>query len=155
MNIQTDIPGQNDELNLRGFRDPKDYDIIAQLNNEARRARDGIQATQVDAEWVQNVLADTDRLLVAEINGQACNYVFVVKTGVSQLDEFGTSEGKSWLLGGPICGPRYEDQQAAGKLLEAIGVQAKEQQVSQLVKFIKPARSPEVERKTFKEQGFV
>ena len=153
--MQTDVPDQNDELNLRGFRGTLDYDIIAQLSNKTRRNQEGRQAAQVDAEWVRNVLADTDRLLIAEVNGEACNYVFVVKEGISQLDEFGTSEGKSWLLGGPICGTRFKDQQAAGKLLEAVSLRAMEQQVSQLVKFIKPSRSPEVERKTFEEQGFV
>jgi hypothetical protein len=38
--------------------------------------------------------------------------------------------------------------------LEAVYLQAKKQGISQLAKFIKPARSPEMERVTFEEQGF-
>lgn len=154
MNKRPLIPDIDENLTLRGFQDNADYDIIAKIYNASTRARHGDNAALIDVGLIQNIVSEPDRLRIAEVDQAPVGFVFVARSGVSQLDEFGTIEGRSWLLIGPTCTPGYEPRGVRRKLLASLIAYAHEKRISQLIKMQKTGSASEVEWKVFEDQGF-
>jgi len=148
------IPGIDDGLTLRGFQDKADYEILAKIYNVSMRARHGDNAALIDGGLIQNIVSKPDRLWIAEVDREPVGFIFVARSGVSQLDEFGTIEGRSWLLIGPTSDPRTEQQSVPRKLLASLIAYAHEKRISQLIKMLKMGSASEVEWEVFVKQGF-
>lgn len=154
MNKRPHIPDADENLTLRGFQDNADYDIIAKIHNASKLACDGDDSALIDADLIQNIMSDPNRLRIAEVDQEPVGFVFVARSGVSQLDEFGTIEGRSWLIIGPTCTPGYEPQGVTRKLLVSLIAYAREKRISELIKMLKTGSVSDVELKVFEEQGF-
>jgi len=96
----------DDHLTLRGFRDSTDFEIIAQIRNDAARKHDGDRMTPVGASLMESLVSSPERVCIAQLGQDAAGFCFVARAGAQQLDEFGTTEGKSWLFIGPTCAPK-------------------------------------------------
>ena len=99
-------------------------------------------------------MSEPDRLRIAEVAQEPVGFDFVARAGVSELDEFGTIEGKSWLPIGPTCTPRYEQQSVLLKFLDSLIACAHENRISQLIKMLKTGSASEAERNVLEGQGF-
>lgn len=154
MNKRLHIADSNENLTLRGFQDDADYDIIAKIHNASRLARYGDNAALIDGDLIQNIVSEPDRLRIAEVDQEPVGFVFVARSGVSQLDEFGTIEGRSWLIIGPTFTPGFEPQGIIRKLLASLIAYAYEKRISKLIRMLKTGSVSDVELKVFEEQGF-
>jgi ribosomal protein S18 acetylase RimI-like enzyme len=97
------------------------------------------------------MVSSPERLHIAEIEKTPVGFIFVIKEGRMQLDDFGTSEGK-WLFAGPTCNSLYE-KRAEKELLRWLMTYAQTQGVSTLIKFVR-IDSQEYVRELLKREGF-
>ncbi|MFX0117109.1 MAG: GNAT family N-acetyltransferase [Candidatus Hodarchaeota archaeon] len=148
---------ESNMLSLRRFQSPSDYHIIANIHNQSALKDHGEATTVIKAAMVENLVSTTDRLRIAEIKGKSVGFIFVLKEGTIQLDEFGTLEGRTWLFTGPTCLPAYEKTPVKTELLNWLTLQAKKMRISTLIRFVREKRSQEnirklLERKMFREE---
>ncbi|MHA2497207.1 MAG: GNAT family N-acetyltransferase, partial [Candidatus Hodarchaeales archaeon] len=141
-------------LSLRGFQNQSDYDIITTIHNNSALKHQGKDATVIKAAMVESLVATPDRLRIAEIEGEPVGFIFVVKEGTMQLDEFGTLEGQTWLFTGPTCLPEHEKTPVKTELLDWLIVHAKETGIPTLFKFVRETHSQADLRRLLEQEGF-
>jgi len=130
------------QLALRGQRDDADYDIIAQIRDRSVRRHLGPDVVHLDRDALRQAISSPGRLCVAEIDGDPAGLIFVVRAGATQLDEFRTLEGKSWLFVGPTCAPEFESQGIENRLLEWLVALAQKEGIAQLIRFTRIGGQP-------------
>lgn len=140
-------------MSLRGFRDQSDFDIIADIRNKSALKHHGNDASVIEAKMIKNLVSTNERLQIAEINGIPVSFIFVTKEGVMQLDEFGTSEGKTWLFTGPTSLPVYEKTDVEKELLHWLIKYAREMGISTLIRFMRATNPPHT-RRLLEREGF-
>jgi ribosomal protein S18 acetylase RimI-like enzyme len=144
----------DDHVTLRGFQDWADFEAIAQIRNKAARKRQGDDMTPIDARSIEHLVSAPERLRIAEIDQDPVGFIFVAREGASQLDEFGTIEGKSWLFIGPTCVPDWEGKGVEKTLLDWLVAYARETGIRRLIKFARAAGGSEYLNETLAEAGF-
>ncbi|MFX0124768.1 MAG: GNAT family N-acetyltransferase [Candidatus Hodarchaeota archaeon] len=85
-------------------------------------------------------MASPDRVRIAEMNGEPVGFIFVMKEGSIQLDEYGTIEGRSWLILGPTILPEYEKTEIGRILLNQVTDYAREKNISSLIRIIEATK---------------
>jgi len=141
-------------LTLRGFRDRTDFEIMAQIQNEAARKQRGDRMTPIGAGLMESLVSTPERLRIAQVDQDPVGFVFVAGAGGPQLDEFGTIEGKSWLFIGPTCAPEWQRQGIEGELLAWLVAYAREMGIARLIKFAKTGSAHETINEILAEAGF-
>lgn len=141
------------DVSLRGFRDRSDFDIIADIRNRLALKHQGAKITALDAKTIENIVSANERLQIAQINGVPVSFIFVTKEGSVQLDEYGTSEGRTWLFVGPTSLPEYEKKGTEEKLLQWLITYAEKMGISTLIRFMR-ATTQEYIKDLLKSQGF-
>ncbi len=137
------------DVHVRGFQDPSDFDSITRIYNTSS-AHYG--STPVTAEMIGNSVSH-ERLRLAEIGNIPVSFIFVIKEGSMQLDEYGTSE-KAWLFTGPTSLPAYENKGIEKDLIESLFQYAKENGISTLYRFIKAVSQPHI-KQVLEYEGFL
>lgn len=112
-------------VHVRGFRDPSDFDSITRIYNKSSAQHGG---TPVTADVIRNAVSH-ERLRLAEVDDVPVSFIFVIREGGMQLDEYGTSE-KTWLFTGPTSLPAYEKRGVEKDLMESLFQYAKENGIS-------------------------
>lgn len=139
----------SDEVHVRGFRDPSDFDSITRIYNTSSTHHG---STPLTAEMIRGSVSH-ERLRLAEIGNVPVSFIFVIKEGSMQLDEYGTSE-KAWLFTGPTSLPAYENKGIEKDLTESLFQYAKENGISALYRFIKAVPQPYV-KQLLEHEGFL
>lgn len=150
----SDTQNESNKLSLRGFQSASDYDLIANIHNQSALKDAGEDAPVINAAMVEHLVSATDRLRIAEIKGKPVGFIFVMKEGTMQLDEFGTLEGRTWLFIGPTCLPADDKTPVETELLNWLIGHAKERSIATLIRFIKATRSQETSRKLLERERF-
>lgn len=138
----------SDNIHLRGFQDPSDFDSIAHIYNKSSTR---YSSAPVTAEMINNLVSH-ERLHLAEVDTVPVSFIFVIKEGSMQLDEFGTSE-KTWLFTGPTSLPNYEKTDIEKNLLLQLLQEAKEKGIFTLYRFIKATSQPHINQ-LLEHEGF-
>jgi ribosomal protein S18 acetylase RimI-like enzyme len=141
-------------LTLRGFRDRTDFQIMAQIRNDAVRKQHGDRMTPIGAELMESLASSPERLRIAQVDQDPVGFVFVAGAGGPKLDEFGTVEGKSWLFIGPTCAPEWQRVGIEGELLAWLVAYAREMGIAKLIKFAKTGSAHEYINEILAEAGF-
>lgn len=144
----------DDRLTLRGYRDRSDFEIVAQIRNEAAREYYGDGMAHVSASLMESMVSTSERLCIAQVNQGPAGFVFVARAGGQQLDEFGTIEGKSWLLIGPTCAPEWQGRGIEEDLLAWLVAYARELGIAKLIKFARTGSAHEYLNDIMVEAGF-
>jgi ribosomal protein S18 acetylase RimI-like enzyme len=144
----------DDHVTLRGFRDRDDFEIIAQIRNDAAQEQQGTGMTPVSARAMKSLVSTPERFRIAEVDRNPVGFVFVAKTGSPQLDEFGTIEGKSWLFIGPICVPDWQGKGIEQELLAWLASYSQEMGIARLIKFVKTGSTYEYTNTILGQAGF-
>ncbi|MFQ5976843.1 MAG: GNAT family N-acetyltransferase [Candidatus Heimdallarchaeota archaeon] len=153
----SDTQNASSKVSLRGFHSPSDYHLIANIHNQSALKDPDKAATAINATMVEHLVSATGRLRIAESKGQPVGFIFVLKEGTMQLDEFGTLEGRTWLFTGPTCLPAYDKTAIKPALLNWLIGYAKERSIATLIRFVRDAPSQEnirrlLERELFREE---
>jgi ribosomal protein S18 acetylase RimI-like enzyme len=154
MSNQSSASFPHNHLALRGFRDRSDFEIIAQIQNEAAREQHGDRVTPIGAELMESLTSTPERLRIAQVDEDPGGFIFVARAGGLQLDEYGTIEGKSWLFIGPTCAPEWQRQGIEKKLLSWLVTYAREMGIARLLKFAKTGSAHETINEILAEAGF-
>jgi ribosomal protein S18 acetylase RimI-like enzyme len=154
MNGPSPASPADDRLTLRGFRDKGDFEVIAQIRNDAARKLYGGGMTPIGASSIESLVSSPERLCIAQVDQNPVGFVFVAKAGGPQLDEFGTIEGRSWLFIGPTCTPEWQGRGIEKKLLAWLVAYAGEIGIARLYKFAKTASAHQYLNEILAEAGF-
>jgi len=139
-------------VRLRGFRDRSGFDVVANIRNKSALNRHGKSTAVIETKMIENLVSAEERLQIAEVDGIPVSFIFVMKEGSMQLDEYGTSEGKTWLYTGPTSLFMYEKTDVEKRLLQWLIQYAREMGISSLIRFIRP---PDQHMRTLLEsEGF-
>ncbi|MBU7045232.1 MAG: hypothetical protein HXS54_02260, partial [Theionarchaea archaeon] len=84
-----DTPNEYGKIHLRQFEGPSDFDIIAHINNQSAVTHYGDGATLVEGVIIEDMVSSPERLQIAEIDKIPVGFIFVIKEGRMQLDDFG------------------------------------------------------------------
>jgi hypothetical protein len=68
----------DDRLTLRGSAD---FEIIAQIRNDAARKRDGDRMTPVDANLMESLVSSPERFCIAQVGQDSAGFCFVARAG--------------------------------------------------------------------------
>jgi ribosomal protein S18 acetylase RimI-like enzyme len=134
-------------LHIRGFQGISDFDSIAHIYNTSSTR----SSTPVTAEMMKNLVL-TSTLCIAAVDNTPVSFIFVIKEGSMQLDEYGTSE-KTWLFTGPTSLPNYEKTDSEKNLLHQLLQNAREKGISTLYRFIKTTSQPHISQ-LLEHEGF-
>jgi GNAT superfamily N-acetyltransferase len=141
-------------LKIRRFRDSLDYKIISLIRNKSAQKYSGSSTSILHAEQIRDLMASPDRVRIAEANGEPIGFIFVMKEGSIQLDEYGTFEGRSWLILGPIILPEYEKTEVGKILLNHVIDLAREKNISSLIRIVKATKIQEYLRTLLTNEKF-
>jgi ribosomal protein S18 acetylase RimI-like enzyme len=141
-------------MNLRGFQDAADFEIIAQIRNASARKRFGDSMTPIGASFVEGLVSSSERLCIAQVDQDPLGFILVAGAGGPRLDKFGTIEGKSWLFIGPTCVPEHEGKGIEKGLLDWLVAYARESGIARLIKFARETSSHEHVSQVLEEAGF-
>jgi GNAT superfamily N-acetyltransferase len=144
----------DDRMTLRAFRDSADFEIVARIRNDAARKHGGDRITPVDATLMGSLVSSPERFCIAQVGEDPAGFVFVAGAGTQQLDEFGTIEGKSWLIIGPTCGPAWHRRGIEKELLAWLLAYAREVGIDRLIKFAGTGSAHEYLNQILAEAGF-
>jgi hypothetical protein len=75
-------------LTFRGFRDRTDFEIIAQIRNDAARKQYGDRVTPIGAQLMKSLVSTPERLRIAQVDQNPVGFVFVAGAGGPRLDEY-------------------------------------------------------------------
>ncbi len=154
MNNQSPASPAHNRLTLRGFRDRADFEIMAQIRNDAARKQDGDRMTPIGAKLMESLVSTPERLRIAQVDQNPVGFVFVARAGGLQLDEFGTIEGKSWLFIGPTCAPEWQTEGIESELLGWLVAYTREQGIARLIKFARTGSAHEYLNEILAQAGF-
>jgi ribosomal protein S18 acetylase RimI-like enzyme len=127
---------------------------IALIRNKAVRKHRGDSATPIDPSSIEHMVSAPERLCIAEINGDPVGFILVARAGTSQLDEFGTIDGKSWLFIGPTCVPAWEGKGVEKTLLDWLVAYARKAGIPRLIKFARVTGASQYIDELLAEAGF-
>ena len=141
-------------LTLRGYQDKEDLALVAQIRNKSAHAHRAEGVSRIDAASIEGALSTPERLCIATVGERPAGFVFVARAGVPQLDEFGTVEGKSWLVIGPTCEPEREGQGIEKRLLDWLIAIARDNGIPTALKFARAAGTRTHVSDLFRDAGF-
>ncbi|MHA2295064.1 MAG: GNAT family N-acetyltransferase [Candidatus Hodarchaeales archaeon] len=134
-------------LLMRGYQNPVDFDIIANIRNKAVLRHSNGGTASIGSKLIASQISSTERIRIIEIDGTPVSYVFVTKDG--------TREGKTWQFTGPSCLPEYGNKLGIDmKLLEWLINYAKESGITTLIRHIRESRLQEHVKELLKGEGF-
>jgi len=137
MTRRSDTPDSEGHLTFRGFQDDVDFEIIAQIRNKSTQNAVSGSVTPVNANQIETLVSSTDRLRIAQFDQAPIGFILVSGKAGPQLDEYSTTEGKSWLFVGPMCVPEFKGKGIESELLDWLLAYAREAGISRLIKFTK------------------
>ncbi|MFX0116586.1 MAG: GNAT family N-acetyltransferase [Candidatus Hodarchaeota archaeon] len=149
-----DPQNESNQLHLREFQSSSDFDTIADIRNQSASKHHGTDTTIIKAAMVENFIAAPERLRIAEINGKPIGFIFVLREGTMQLDEYGTLEEKTWLFMGPTSLPEYEKTEAEERLLDWLISYARKKRIGTLIRFIRETSSQAYLKEFLASEGF-
>ncbi|MHA2239744.1 MAG: GNAT family N-acetyltransferase, partial [Candidatus Hodarchaeales archaeon] len=142
------------KLKIRRFRNSLDYKIITTIRNKSAQEHYGNNTEFLDTEQIRNLVASPDRVRIAEADGKPIGFIFVVKKDTIQLDEYGTIEGRSWLILGPTVLLEYESTGAGVMLLNQLIAYAKEKDILNTIRIVRVKKMLDHLRTILINEGF-